>query len=63
MRRSRLIALILVVVVMVVLLALATRASAPEESASEATQTAWADLNARVYLLTIEPILTPTPVP
>lgn len=62
MRRSALIALLLVVVVMIVLLVLANRASAPEASSSEATQTAWADLNDRVYLLTLEPSM-PTPTP
>jgi len=54
--------LILGLAVLLVLLVLATRASAPEASSSAATQTAWADLNNRVYLLTLEPSL-PTPTP
>lgn len=63
MRRSALIALLVLLVVMIVMFVLVSRAVAPETSASAATQTAWAELNARVYLLTIEPILTPTPTP
>lgn len=66
-RRSALIALILVIVVMIVLLVLATRASAPTLTESEATETAWAEIDTEVYATAV-PNLTaaptsPTPTP
>jgi len=62
-RRSALIALILVIVVMIILLVLATRASAPTLSDSEATGTAWVEIDTEVYSTALPPLATSTPTP
>jgi preprotein translocase subunit SecG len=61
MRRSALIALLIVLVVTVVLLVLVSRAVAPDAAASAATQTAWAEINDRVYVTALPALDTPTP--